>query len=45
MITLSINIPVFNTKKTYRFKHTEVFEREIPPHEMVKYLCERVAVL
>ena len=28
----------------YPFKHTEVFKREIQPHEMVKYLCERVAV-
>ena len=32
-------------KKTYPFKHTEVFEREIQPHKMVKCLCERVAVL
>ena len=32
-------------KKTYPLKHTKVFEREIQPHEMVKYLCERVAVL
>ena len=29
----------------YPFKHTEVFKREIQPHEMVKYLSERVAVL
>ena len=29
----------------YPFKHTEAFEREIQPHEIVKYLCERVAVL
>ena len=32
-------------KKIYPFKHNEVFKREIQPLEMVKYLCERVAVL
>ena len=32
-------------KKTHHFKHTEVFEREIQPHKMVKCLCERTAVL
>ena len=32
-------------KKNHPFKHTELFEREIQPHEMVKYLCEGVAVL
>ena len=26
-------------------KHTEVFDKEIQPHEMVKYLCESVVVL
>ena len=28
----------------YPFKHTAVFEREIQPHEMVKFLCESVEV-
>ena len=25
-------------------KHTEVFERKIQPHEMVKYLCKSIVV-
>ena len=32
-------------KKTPPSKHTEVFEREIQPHEMLKYLYESVVVL
>ena len=42
-----MNISVFfsYTKKDYPFKRPEVFKREIQLHEMVKYLCERVAVL
>ena len=32
-------------QKNLPFKHTEVFEREIQSHEMVKYLCESVVVL
>ena len=32
-------------KKIYRSEHTEVFEREIQPHEPVKSLCESVVVV
>ena len=42
----NIKISVFcSYKKTLLPKHTEAFEREIQPHEMLKYLCESVVVL
>ena len=31
--------------KSYPSRHTKVFEREIQPHEMVKFLCESIVVL
>ena len=38
IITLNSNMSIFfcNTQKTYPSKHTEVYEKEIWPHEMVK---------
>ena len=42
---MNISVLFSYTKKNYPFQRTKVSEREIQPHEMVKYLCERVAVL
>ena len=45
IITFSINILVFffNTK-IHTFKYTEVFERKIQAHEMIKIHWETLAV-
>ena len=35
---------LYSYPKNLPSKHNEVFEREMQPHEMVKYLCEMCPV-